>query len=298
MLSTTSIITSFGGERTTGEPLSFEKKSESSPALTNADYLRKQCEDLRIPTGPRLHEECEKKVAKSVFIDSSQQACSDAIRAAYQHVYGNGHVMDHERSKSLESELLDGRINIQEFVRGLAKSDFYRTNFYEHCAPERTIELDFKHLLGRTPKNQQEVSELIAIQAAHGHDAVIDSMIDSAEYLETFGTHTVPYMRSWKSSAGAPQATFNRTASMVLGFAYSDKAIGGSSQLQRSFTSRANHKITFPASSDIQLLSTAANWIGGKPPKLVRRAGSVFVVAGVIEITRIVITIVASALGS
>ena len=266
MLSTTSIITSFGGERTTGEPLSFEKKSEPSPALTNADYLRKQCEDLRIPTGPRLHEECEKKVARSVFVDSSQQAYSDAIRAAYQHVYGNGHVMDHERSKSLESELLDGRINIQEFVRGLAKSDFYRTNFYEHCAPERTIELDFKHLLGRTPKNQQEISELISIQAAHGHDAVIDSMIDSAEYLETFGTHTVPYMRSWKSSAGAPQATFNRTASMVLGFAYSDKAIGLNSQLQSSFTPRANYSISFPSSSEIQILSSSANWIGGKPP--------------------------------
>ena len=57
--------------------------------------------------------------------------------------------------------------------------------------------------------------------SASGHGAVIDAMVDSAEYLETFGKHTVPYMRSWKSSAGAPQVTFNRTAAMSLGYAYS-----------------------------------------------------------------------------
>lgn len=298
MLSTTSVITSFGGERTTGEPTSFEKKSSSAPSLTQADFLKRQCEDLRISTGPRLHEECEVKVARSVFVDSSEEACIHAIRESYQHVYGNGHVMDHERSKSLESELLDGRINIQDFVRGLAKSDFYRRNFYEHCSPERTIELDFKHLLGRTPKDQQEVSRYIAIQAERGHDAVIDSMIDSAEYLETFGTHTVPYMRSWKSSAGAPQATFNRTASMVLGFAYSDKAIGVNSQLQRSFTSQSDYSIIFPASSRMQLLTNAVSYVKRTPPKLVRQAGSVFVVAGVIEITRVLGTVIFSAFGS
>ena len=298
MLSTTSIITSFGGERTTGEPLSFEKKSDSSALLTNAEFQRKQCEDLRLPTGPRVHEECGTKVTRSRFIDSSQEGCSNAIWAAYQHVYGNGHVMDHERSKSLESELLDGRITIQDFVKGLAKSDFYRSNFYNNCAPQRTIELDFKHLLGRTPKNQQEVSELIAIQANHGHDAVIDTMIDSVEYLETFGTHTVPYMRSWKSSAGAPQATFNRTASMVLGFAYSDKAIGINSRLQSSFTSRAKYSIAFPSSSEIQILSSAANWIGGKPPASFEKLWRGLALVGAAHLAGMLVNIMFQMLGN
>ena len=298
MLSTTSIITSFGGERTTGQPTSFEKKSIPSSSLTQADFLKRQCEALQIPTGPRIHEECEVKVTRSAFIDSSQEACRNAIREYYQHVYGNGHVMDHERSKSLESELLDGRINVQDFVRGLAKSDFYRSHFYDHCSPERTIELDFKHLLGRTPKNRQEISDFISIQADQGHDAVIDTMIDSAEYLEAFGTHTVPYMRSWKSSAGAPQATFNRTASMVLGYAFSDKAIGCSSQLQGSFASQPDYSITFPSSSQSQFLRSSISYVVSNPPELVRKAGSVFAVAGVIEVTRVLATVAFSAFGS
>ena len=298
MLSPASIITSFGGERATLEPTSFEKKSTSLPALTQAEFLKRRCEELRLPVGPRIHEECGVKVSRAELIDSSPEACAVAIASAYQHVYGNGHVMDYERSKSLEAELLDGRISVQDFVRGLAKSSFYRKNFYSNCSPVRTIELDFKHLLGRTPKNQQEVSHYIAIQADQGHDAVVDAIIDSAEYLETFGTHTVPYMRSWKSSAAAPQATFNRTASMVLGFAYSDKAIGAKSKLESSFSSQPDHRIAFPSSSQIQYMAMSSGWAGGQPPKIVRQAGSVFAVAGIIEITRILLTAIYAALTS
>ena len=190
------------------------------------------------------------------------------------------------------------RITIQDFVKGLAKSDFYRSNFYNNCAPQRTIELDFKHLLGRTPKNQQEVSELISIQANHGHDAVIDTMIDSTEYLETFGTHTVPYMRSWKSSAGAPQATFNRTASMVMGFACSNKAIGVNSRLRSSLTSRANYSIAFPSSSEIQILSSSANWIGGKPPASFERLWRGLALVGAAHLAGMLVNIMFQMLGN
>ena len=53
-------------------------------------------------------------------------------------------------------------------------------------SPQRGIELN-KHLLGRAPLSQAEMSAHISLLASAGHDAVIDSIIDSAEYIEVFG---------------------------------------------------------------------------------------------------------------
>ena len=298
MISSQSIITKFGGERTTGQPFKFDRKSPIKISLTRAEFLQAGCEKMSLPMGPRLHEECETKVPRGELTDASAEACQRAIQAAYIHVYGNAHLMDYERSVELESQLLNGEIAMKDFAKGIAKSDFYERNFYTNCSPTRTIELDFKHLLGRVPYSQSEISELIAIQAEFGHAAVIDAMVDSAEYLETFGKHTVPYMRSWKSSAGAPQVTFNRTAAMSLGYAYSDKAIGASSQLNQSFSAQPNHCIVFPKGSDFEYMEISMAWSGGKPPKIATKIATVLTIAGLIEVTRVVAIVAFSAVAT
>ncbi|MDA7434731.1 phycobilisome rod-core linker polypeptide [Synechococcus sp. AH-601-J22] len=298
MISSQSIITKFGGERTTSDPSKFDRKSPIKIASTSADFLQASCEKLSLPMGPRLHEECETKVPRGELADSSSEACQKAIEAAYAHVYGNAHLMDYERSVELESQLLNGEIAIKDFVKGIAKSEFYQRNFYANCSPMRTIELDFKHLLGRVPYSQLEISKFIALQAESGHGAVIDAMVDSAEYLETFGKHTVPYMRSWKSSAGAPQVTFNRTAAMSLGYAYSDKAIGVASQLNQSFSSQPNNNIVFPNGSDLEYMEMSMAWSGGRPPKIVTKIATVLTIAGLIEVTRVVAIVAFSAVAS
>jgi phycoerythrin-associated linker protein len=56
------------------------------------------------------------------------------IRAVYKQVLGNPHVMDSERLVSLESQLCDRSISVREFVRGVAKSGFYRSRYFESCA--------------------------------------------------------------------------------------------------------------------------------------------------------------------
>ena len=185
MLSSTSVITSFGGEREVKPSISYksaQNKSSHSAALHNGEFKRRQCEGMKIAIGPRLHNQCGSKVTFEEYPETSSEALEQALSAAYQHVYGNAHVMDNEKSISLEAQLRDGRISIQDFIRGLAKSDFYKKNFYDKCSPERTIELDFKHILGRTPHDQSEIAKYIEIQASQGHHAVIDSMVDSAEY--------------------------------------------------------------------------------------------------------------------
>ena len=59
------------------------------------------------------------------------------IRAIYRQVLGNAYVMDSERQVVIESQFKLGEISVREFVRRLAKSDLYRTRFFDDCARYR-----------------------------------------------------------------------------------------------------------------------------------------------------------------
>ena len=121
------------------------------------------------------------------------------IAAVYKQVFGNNHLMESERSPQLESQLRSGRINVKEFISSLAKSDKYRALFLDKNSNLKTVELNFKHFLGRAPKNRQEISQHIQILAEEGLEAEIDSYFDSEEYQENFGNAIVPFARDDKS---------------------------------------------------------------------------------------------------
>ncbi|MGB3615271.1 MAG: phycobilisome rod-core linker polypeptide [Elainellaceae cyanobacterium] len=147
------------------------------------------------------------------------------IRAVYKQVLGNPHVMESERLVTAESQLCDRSTTVREFVRAVAKSEFYRSRYFESCAPYRFVELNFLHLLGRAPQDQREVSEHIVRCVAEGYDAEIDSYIDSEEYQEAFGENVVPYVRG-KSSEGNPkQVGYNRIFALDRGPAQIDSAV-------------------------------------------------------------------------
>ncbi|MBT9316791.1 phycobilisome rod-core linker polypeptide [Leptothoe spongobia] len=147
------------------------------------------------------------------------------IRAVYKQVFGNAHLMESERAVEAESQLRSGQITVLEFVRQLAKSDRYRAVFFESCPNLRAIELNFKHLLGRAPESNAEISEHIRILAEGGFDAEIDSYLDSVEYLQTFGTDLVPYYRGHKTQTGKPVSGFTHSSQLVQGASSSDKSI-------------------------------------------------------------------------
>ena len=147
-----------------------------------------------------------------------------AIRAVYKQVLGNPHVMESERLVSAESQFCDGKISLREFVRAVAKSNFYRARYFESCAPYRFVELNFKHLLGRAPADQAELSEHIQRCVNEGYDAEIDSYIDSVEYSEKFGENIIPYYTGANSTVGQKQVNYNRTLSLLQGIAGVDSA--------------------------------------------------------------------------
>ena len=149
-------------------------------------------------------------------------AVNTVIRAVYRQVLGNAYVMDSERLVGPESQLKGGEISVREFVRQVAKSELYRSRFFTSCYRYRSIELNFKHLLGRAPDNYQEMVPHSDILDRYGYEADIDSYIDSDEYQNAFGEYTVPYYR-YKTRNGQSMLGFTNTFGLLASASSSDK---------------------------------------------------------------------------
>ncbi|MEH2468462.1 phycobilisome rod-core linker polypeptide [Nostoc sp.] len=154
--------------------------------------------------------------------NTSESELQTLIRAVYKQVLGNAHLLESERLATIESQLRDRNISVREFVNSVAKSELYQSLFFNSSSQNRFIELNFKHLLGRAPADQAEISEHVRIYNEQGYDAEIESYIDSEEYQQNFGENIVPYPRSTSSQIGIKNVTFNRTFTLLRGVASSD----------------------------------------------------------------------------
>jgi phycoerythrin-associated linker protein len=183
-----------------------------------------------------------------LWATSPMDEVQSVIRGVYKQVLGNPHVMDSERLVQAESKLNERTISVRDFVREVAKSSFYRSRHFERCAPYRFVELNFKHLLGRAPLSQEEVSEHIRRCVEEGYDAEIDSYLDSPEYQTVFGENVVPYDRSG-SQVGQPQVAYNRIFALDRGPSQVSSAVKASRLVYEVATNSAN-KVT-PASVNL-----------------------------------------------
>ena len=151
----------FGAETKWNSPVSFQRKGQNTqkPALTIGEFLKQSCDQMAIGVGPRSHEDCPHRVTAECYSPDDQASLDQVIAASYRQVFGNAHVMDYERCNELEAQLRNGELDVRNFIRGLAKSSFYKSRFFSAVAPQRGIELNFKHLLGRAPHSQSEMSQ-------------------------------------------------------------------------------------------------------------------------------------------
>ncbi len=172
----------------------------------------------------------------SFSVHNSSEEMEILIRAIYRQVLGNAHITESERLTVAESQLKNGDISVQEFVRILAQSELYSNRFFNNCAPLRSVELNFKHLLGRAPESYEEVKQHIQILAEQGYEAEINSYIDSDEYVDAFGMDTVPFFRGNKTQTGKNNLSFTNLLALQQGAASSDLSsiFGTSSILMRS----------------------------------------------------------------
>ena len=172
--------------------------------------------------------------------NNDPEELANIIRAVYKQVLGNAHILESERLTSAESQLCDGNFTVKDFVRAVAKSDLYRSLYFESCPPYRFVELNFKHLLGRAPMDQSEIAEHVRIYNEEGYEAEIDSYIDSVEYENKFGDNIAPYYQGAKTQTGFKQVTYSRTLSLFRGNAEFDSATKNSRLVEEVATNAAS----------------------------------------------------------
>jgi phycoerythrin-associated linker protein len=145
------------------------------------------------------------------------------IQAVYRQVLGNAYVMESERLTVPESQFKRGELSVREFVRAVAKSNLYQSQFFTDVPRYRSIELNFRHLLGRTPIDLEEMRAHSTLLDTQGYEGEIDSYIDSDEYQKTFGENFVPYIRGWKTEATQNMVQFTHLFEMVRGASSSSR---------------------------------------------------------------------------
>jgi phycobilisome core-membrane linker protein len=135
---------------------------------------------------------------------TSQTEATLAIESLYIHVMdlSNGEIPEQFRRADLESQVRTGQISMRQFVATLASSDAYLDRFYTPYPNTKAIEFLFRHLLGRAPLNQAEISDYNRVIAERGFGAAVNLMVDSVEYSRYFGEDVVPYHRSPSLAAG------------------------------------------------------------------------------------------------
>jgi phycoerythrin-associated linker protein len=155
--------------------------------------------------------------AVSRMPDSRPDDLETIIKATYRQVLGNAYVMESERLSVPESQFKRGELSVREFIRAIAKSDLYRSRFFESVPRYRAIELNFRHFLGRAPNSFDEMKAHSAVLDTEGFEADIDSYLDSDEYQNTFGENIVPYIRGYKTEAISHMVGFTHTFQLVRG---------------------------------------------------------------------------------
>jgi phycoerythrin-associated linker protein len=166
------------------------------------------------------------------YAGSSDTDLDVVIRAVYRQVFGNAHVMESERLTVAESQFKRGEVSVREFVRQLAKSEFYRSRFFDSCYRYRAIELNFKHLLGRAPDNFDEMRYHSSVLDQKGFEADIDTYIDSDEYQTAFGEAIVPYYRGFSTQNGQSMLEFTNMFQLLRSASSSDKDLATNNKPQ------------------------------------------------------------------
>ncbi|MFM6623043.1 MAG: phycobilisome rod-core linker polypeptide [Dolichospermum sp.] len=126
---------------------------------------------------------------------TSDQDIDSIIWAAYRQIFSEHLILDSYRQNFLESQLRNRAITLRDFIRGLGKSEVYRTQVADTNSNYRLVDITLKRFLGRAAYNKDEEIAWSIVIATKGLHGFIDALLDSSEYLDNFGDDIVPFQR-------------------------------------------------------------------------------------------------------
>nr|YP_063632.1 phycobillisome linker protein [Gracilaria tenuistipitata var. liui]AAT79707.1 phycobilisome linker polypeptide [Gracilaria tenuistipitata var. liui] len=118
------------------------------------------------------------------------------VRATYLRVFGRFIYEAEEITvKKFEDLFRNRQISVREFVSKLTKSSVFRSLYWDNLYICKAIEYIHNRVIGRPTYGRQEINKYFDIVYKQGYYKMIDAMINSVEYIETFGNNIVPYER-------------------------------------------------------------------------------------------------------
>lgn len=137
--------------------------------------------------------------ARRILIDSHHRnsahySVEAVILAAYRQIFGRD-ILKSQRHLTAESQFRGDRTTVRELVRQIAKSQAFRRAYWETLYVTKAAEVIHRRLLGRPTYGRRETNKYYDICGRQGFYALVDVIIDSDEYVNTFGEDTVPYER-------------------------------------------------------------------------------------------------------
>ena len=127
-------------------------------------------------------------------VRNTEASTQAVINAVYVQILGNAGYAG-ERNKVEEIKLENGDITLREFVRQVARSDAFRRRYWSGLYITKAIEVMHRRILGRPTFGRWEIDAYFDTAARKGFYGVVDAMVNSREYAESFGEDTVPYER-------------------------------------------------------------------------------------------------------
>ena len=197
---------------------------------------------------------------------------SDCLKGIYRQLFKENRSLDFFQNQTLDSMFLSGELTTRQFVCELLCSEMYQDYILGTNSNYHFVTLCFERVLGRPPE-QQEMFQWSSFLATEGLRAFAEQLTESDEYMAAFGDDTVPTRRSLKlfsSDQNLPALPKEQSIKRYTGE-------GNINQYEPSY------------------YGSVLPWEGKLPPRLARKVGVVVVVAGTIEIIRLLLTIAISA---
>mmetsp|Transcript_32687 Transcript_32687/g.128470 ORF Transcript_32687/g.128470 Transcript_32687/m.128470 type:complete len:234 (-) Transcript_32687:1155-1856(-) len=119
----------------------------------------------------------------------------EIIWAGYRQIYCEHQTLKSTREPFLESRLRFNQITVKEFIKGLVLSDSFRRFNFDVNNNYRFVEMCVQRVLGRDIYNERERLAWSIVIAEKGIESFVDMLVDSDEYMESFGDSTIPYQK-------------------------------------------------------------------------------------------------------
>nr|YP_010851429.1 Phycobilisome linker polypeptide [Echinothamnion hookeri]WGH14287.1 Phycobilisome linker polypeptide [Echinothamnion hookeri] len=137
------------------------------------------------------------------------------ISAIYLRVFGR-FLYREELSSILkyENQFQSDLISVKKFISLLLKSSVFRSLYWDKLYICKAIEYIHIKLIGRPTYSRQEIDQYFDLVYKQGYYAMIDFMLNSLEYNESFGDFIIPYERYITSSSISSRGLSNNSVLM------------------------------------------------------------------------------------